>query len=130
MHDNSKITFPFLLSQADQGDLEKVKKDDTYKEDPQFRKVIDDAFPKAEPARTRHERGRFKLAIIMVINVMNHAKWLQTPGIVTASFVSAEEEGTKLVESINKNTTSSFTTEVSSSVSKQSESNIPPTAKC
>ena len=30
-YDKSKIAFPFLLAQADQGDLEKVKKDDKYK---------------------------------------------------------------------------------------------------
>ena len=52
--------FPFLLTQADQGDLEEVKKDDKYKEDQEFRKAIDDAFPKAEPAGTRHDRPKEK----------------------------------------------------------------------
>ena len=28
-----------------------------YKEDPGFRKAIDDAFPKAEPAGARHDRS-------------------------------------------------------------------------
>ena len=46
----SRQIFPFLLAQADQGDLEEVKKCDEYKEDPEFRKAIDDAFSKAEPA--------------------------------------------------------------------------------
>ena len=55
--ENDKLnTFPFLLSQADQGDLEKVKKHEEYKKDPEFSKVIDDAFPRAEPARSRHAR--------------------------------------------------------------------------
>ena len=54
---NDKLnTFPFLLSQADQGDLEKLKKYDKYKNDPEFRKAIDDAFPRAEPAGSRHAR--------------------------------------------------------------------------
>ena len=51
-----KIAFPFLLAQADQGDLEKVKKYDKYKKDPKFSKAIDDAFPRAEPAGSRHAR--------------------------------------------------------------------------
>ena len=34
----------------------KVKKHDKYKEDPEFRKAIDDAFPRAEPAGARHAR--------------------------------------------------------------------------
>ena len=29
-HDKSKMIFPFLLTQADQGDLEEAKKGDTY----------------------------------------------------------------------------------------------------
>ena len=49
-------TFPFLLDQADQGDLEKVKRDDKYKKDPEFSKAIDDAISKAGPAGTRHAR--------------------------------------------------------------------------
>ena len=54
--DKSKTVFPFLLTQADQGDLEKVKQMRKYKEDPEFRKAIDDALPKAPPAGTRHAR--------------------------------------------------------------------------
>ena len=53
----SQTVFPFLLAQADQGDLEEVKKCGKYKEDQEFRKAIDDAFPKAEPAGARHERS-------------------------------------------------------------------------
>jgi len=66
--DKSKIVFSFLLSQADQGDLEEVKKSYKYKNDPKFSKVIDDAFPRAEPAGSRHDRpaerkARAKLAM-------------------------------------------------------------------
>ena len=46
-HDNSKTVFPFLLTQADQGDLEEVKKRDKYKNDQEFRKAIDDAISKS-----------------------------------------------------------------------------------
>jgi hypothetical protein len=49
----SKRTFPFLLAQADQGDLEKVKEHDKYKYNPEFRKAIDGAISKAEPAGAR-----------------------------------------------------------------------------
>ena len=52
----NRTVFPFLLAQADQGDLEEVKKDGIYKKDQEFRKAIDGAFPNAEPAGERHER--------------------------------------------------------------------------
>jgi len=59
-------TFSFLLSQADQGDLEKVKKYAQYEQGLKLRKAIDDAFPRAEPAGARHarpaERERARLA--------------------------------------------------------------------
>ena len=63
-YDKSKMVFPFLLTQADQGDLEKVKENDRYKKDPEFRKAIDDAFSKAKPAGSRLRRflERFRLA--------------------------------------------------------------------
>ena len=41
-HGKSDI-FSFLLDQADQGDLKKVKKLDMYKYDPRFRNAIDEA---------------------------------------------------------------------------------------
>ena len=66
-NDKSKMVFPFLLAQADQGDLEEVKKFHKYKNDPEFSKGIDDAFPRAEPAGSRHarpaERERAKVAM-------------------------------------------------------------------
>ena len=55
-YDKSMIVFPFLLAQADQGDLKEVKKDGTYDEDPDFRKAIDDALSKAPLTGTRHDR--------------------------------------------------------------------------
>ena len=36
--------------------MEEAKKRDKYKEDQEFRKAIDDAFSKAEPAGARHAR--------------------------------------------------------------------------
>ena len=66
-------SFQFLVSRADQGDLEEAKQMKEYKEDPGFRKVIDDAFPKAEYAGARHDRfvGReiAKLAIMTLDEV-------------------------------------------------------------
>ena len=53
---DKSMAFPFLLAQADQGDLKKVKNYDQYKNDPKFSKVIDGAFPRAEPAGSRHAR--------------------------------------------------------------------------
>ena len=55
-NDKSKMVFSFLLTQADQGDLGKAKEHDNYEEDLEFRKAIDDAFPRAEPAGSRHAR--------------------------------------------------------------------------
>ena len=60
----NRSTFPFLLSQADQSDLEKVKKDYKYKEDPEFRKAIDDAFSRAEPAGARLRRPKRRVELV------------------------------------------------------------------
>ena len=43
---SKKVVVPFLLTQADQGDLKEVKKYGEYEEYPEFRKAIDDAFQK------------------------------------------------------------------------------------
>ena len=48
------VVFKFLLAQADKGDLGEVKNEGTYGGDSSFRKAIDDAFPRAGPAKTRH----------------------------------------------------------------------------
>jgi hypothetical protein len=60
-NDKSKA-FRFLLTHADQGDL-KVKKDDIYKNDPEFRETIDDAFSKAGPAGTRLRRPKERVRL-------------------------------------------------------------------
>jgi hypothetical protein len=63
-HGKSKTTFPFLLSQADQGDLEEVKKRAKYKQDPKFSKAIDDAFLKAEHAGARQNRPKRRAELV------------------------------------------------------------------
>ena len=63
-YDESKIAFPFLLSQADQGDLEEIKEHGIYKENQEFRKAIDDAFSKAEPAGSRLRRPKRRAELV------------------------------------------------------------------
>ena len=99
---NDKLTvFPFLLAQADQGDLEEVKKDDEYKEDQEFRKAIDDAFPKAGPAGERHERllnrERAKLAmkIFSEIGGLEPLDQEKALGGIIGSYLVGGSEGTK-----------------------------------
>jgi hypothetical protein len=60
---NRPLAFQFLLTHADQGDLEEAKKRDKYNEDQEFRKAIDDAFPNAEPAGARHSRPKRRAEI-------------------------------------------------------------------
>ena len=55
--------FQFLLAQADQGDLEIVRKYDIYKEDSEFRNAIDGAFSNAKLAGNRHNRHALKLEL-------------------------------------------------------------------
>ena len=51
---NHKLTvFPFLLAQADQGDLKEAKQRWEYDNYQEFRKAIDDAYPNAGPAGER-----------------------------------------------------------------------------
>jgi hypothetical protein len=57
-------TFQFLLAHADQGDLEKAKKDDKYKEDQEFRNTVDGAFSNAKPAGARHSRPKRRVELV------------------------------------------------------------------
>ena len=57
MYDNSrKIAFPYLLSHADQSDLEQARQMWGHEQDPQFCKAIDEATRTAPLAGTRHRR--------------------------------------------------------------------------
>ena len=62
----SNQVFPFLLEQADQGDLDAAKEEYVYKKYPKFRQAIDKAFKTAPPAGSRHQPSiekAYKLAI-------------------------------------------------------------------
>ena len=48
--------FPFLLEQADQGDLDKAKKKYAHEDYEKFRQAIDEALKTAPPAGSRHLR--------------------------------------------------------------------------
>jgi len=65
--DKSKAAFPFLLGQADQGDLEEAKKSALYKEDADFGKAIDEAYDallKAPSKVPRHERPKKRAELV------------------------------------------------------------------
>ena len=100
-HDQLK-TFPFLLTQADQGDLKKVKEVVMYKNNQEFRKAIDDTFESAPPVGTRYLRffGRAKIAITTLNDVMDTGVWMQEPGSIIASYLLGEQEETNVMEKL------------------------------
>ena len=99
--DHSRTIFPILLSQADQGDLEEVKKRDTYKENQEFREAIDDAISKAEHAGARHDRflnkERVKLAkeAFVEIEDLEFLAPKEKIGGIIESYHVDESEGTE-----------------------------------
>jgi hypothetical protein len=109
--ENDKLkTFPFLLSQADLGDLEKVKDYDKYKNDSEFCKAIDDATKTAPLAGTRHRRfferiKGTKLVIVTLSDVMITGVWVQEPGSIIASYLLGEEEGINVMKEIRQEST-------------------------
>ena len=95
-HDNSKEAFQFLLAQADQGDLEEVKKDDKYKKYQKVREVIDDAFPKAGPAGERLGKGAMiAMKIFSEIGGLEPLGKENAPGGIIKSYLVDESEGIK-----------------------------------
>ena len=92
---NPNQVFPFLLGQSDQGDLDRAKKENAYRDDPKFRQVIDEAFKTAPPAGSRHqryfERARAKLATNTLDTVYGTKMWQQEPGSILASYLVGEE---------------------------------------
>ena len=99
---NNKLTvFPFLLAQADQGDLEEVKQMWEYKKDQDFRKAIDDAFPKAEPAGERHERPLNREIAKLAMKTFSEIGGLEpldnenALGGIIGSYLVGGSEGTK-----------------------------------
>ena len=100
-----KMVFPFLLDQADQGDLKVVKKRVIYLGNSKFRKTIDDAHSKAELAGTRNDRffdkSRAKIAIITLNDIMNTKVWMQEPGNIIAFYLVGEQKGRNVKEVLN-----------------------------
>jgi hypothetical protein len=93
-------TFPFLLAQADQGDLEQVKKDYKYKNDPEFRKVIDEAFSGAGLAGARHSRPKERIKPTMetfgeILDLQSLSREKEVGGII-GSYLVGESEGTHM----------------------------------
>ena len=97
-----KMVFPFLVSQADQGDLGEAKKRVIYDQDPDFRKAIDDAMTTAPLAGMRRARffERTKIAIKTLNDVMITGEWMQEPGIIIASYLLGESEGINVMKII------------------------------
>ena len=105
IHDGSKIIFPFLLSQADEGDLEMTRNDwGRCREEAGFWHAIDKARKIAPPAGTRHARffERVKLGIKTLNDVMSTGEWIQEPGIIIASYLLAEPEGTNVMKEMRQ----------------------------
>jgi hypothetical protein len=100
--DTLNPVFSFLLSQADQGDLEEIKERGKHMEDQEFRKAIDGTMKTAPLAGTRHLRffGRAKIAIITLNDLMDTEVWMQQPGRIIASYLIGEQEGTNVREKL------------------------------
>ena len=95
--------FPFLLKQADQGDLDMAKEeyaDECYAE---FRHAIDKAPKPVPPAGSRHlrpiERAIAKRAMDTLDAVYSTNMWHQEPGIIIEEYLVGEKEKTKGGES-------------------------------
>ena len=84
--------FPFLLEQADQGDLDVAKKKYAYRDYAKFRQAIDKAFKTAPPAGSRHLRPlkRAKFVKVMLGGPEFFGKWETGPLIVALYLVDEE----------------------------------------
>ena len=84
--------FPFLLKQADQGDLDMAKKKYAYENYAKFRQVIDKVFVTAPPAGSRHLRPlkRAKFVKVMLGGPEFFGKWETGPLIVALYLVDEE----------------------------------------
>jgi len=90
--------FQFLVSQADQGDLEKAKKEGYI-----YGEVIDKALETALPAGARHGRlvEVIKLAITTLDSVTDLGVWGQEPGkLITHYLVDGQGAWAKVMKSI------------------------------
>ena len=101
--DKPNQVFPFLLKQADQGDLDEAKEvyaDEGYE---QFRHAIDTAPKPVPPAGTRHrrpiERAIAKLAMDTLDTVYGTNMWHQEPGSIIEEYLLGEKEKAKGGES-------------------------------
>ena len=98
---NPHHAFPFLVKQADQGDLDMAKEELEYKAYPEFRQAIDEAFKVAPPAGSRHlcpiERAKFAIDTLGTVYDTTDV-WQQDPGKILASYLVGEEEWTKEIE--------------------------------
>ena len=66
----SNQVFPFLLKQADQGDLDEAKKRYADKKDEQFRQAIDEVPNPVPPAGSRHLRPIERVGARIAMNVL------------------------------------------------------------
>ena len=76
--------FPFLLEQANQGDLQKAKEKCEYKNNPGFRHAIDKVLVTAQPAGSRHQCF-FERAIAITTRAMDALD-------ILAPYLAGEEE--------------------------------------
>ena len=93
--------FQFLLEQADKSDLEEVKQMWEYKLNQEFRKAIDDTFPKAEPAGERLERLLNREITKLAMKIFSEIEGLgpldkeKALGGIIGSYLVGGSEGTK-----------------------------------
>ena len=93
--------FQFLLEQADQGDLDEAKEGNAYKNYPECRQAIDEAFKAALPVGSRHERFnesvKTRIATDALGTTMDPGVWGQELSDIIASYLDSGVEGIKAI---------------------------------
>ena len=89
--------FPFLLEQADQGDLDMAK--EKFADEEQFCQAIDEALKTAPPARSRHLRPIERAQrVLEVLAPITSASDPRGSGSILASYIVDEEIWAKEIE--------------------------------
>ena len=93
--DEPNQVFPFLLEQADQGDLEAAKKRYAYERYPEFHQAIDKALETAPPAGSRIISVEKVQHVLEVLAPITNASDEYGPGSIVEEYLLGEKEKTK-----------------------------------
>ena len=103
-HDGPNQVFPFLLCQADQGDLDEARRTYAYRVYPKFRLAIDEAFKTATPVGSRIISVEKVQLVLDVLAPITSASDKYGPGIIIEEYLLGEKEKMKKGESEGQET--------------------------